>query len=585
MFFCVPRSVKAMTGMAMALLCLLCQASLAKEAKRPLVATTIDFLDYAMGDDAAIEPSFYPLSSYERRLEELAACGIRKLYLRVNVCGLSHYPSQVTWQYGEHGNYHYRVPKHSRRVMETLKRYNPLRETIRIGRRLGMEVWAWESVWDDAGASGGVVTASEASPEWCAKYGNYFLMDPFFRKNYHFYAMKKPSGKPLSEEQVAAINQSARGRGVGRIEILSADRHAPATFTRKELIIAVSQDNVHFSIYNGPCELRHDLTAEGRPRVTLDKLQMDANYVQLMFKTPRPKDGKLCAIIHRKARGQHCVYDRQGKPLPSVWSWSTAPDKRGASVRSSDTPAAWDFGDRGLGFLVGEEEPSIGDGTYLLGVSEFAIPEVMTHKLARFEELARYDFDGFMLNLRSHVLINPKAEYGFNPEIREALLRMGAGDIWSNHFNREAWLMFRADAFDRFLSGCRKLTGGRPLYVSVTDWRQPKRPGRYYGTCDYLKTLKLPWHWDKWFATGSVDGVSMYGEFFPEEFSGKSANGHPVVICCFREMLFPPPGATLQGDLQRWGKDGRIDEIELYEAQAISKSKEAQGIIREFAKP
>ena len=50
--------------------------------------------------------------------------------------------------------------------------------------------------------------------------------------------------------------------------------------------------------------------------------------------------------------------------------------------------------------------------------------------------------------------------------------------IFSNHFNREAWLMFRADAFDRFLSGCRKLTGGRPLYVSVTDWRQPKRPER-----------------------------------------------------------------------------------------------------------
>ena len=563
----------ALTALLAALLCL---TACAAPAQKPLVAATVDFLDYAM-DDAADDEPFYPLERYEKRLAELAACGIKKIYLRVNACGLTLYPTKVSWQYGAYGNLHFRLPKQSRRLVGTLARWNPLTETIRLCHKYGMEAWAWESVWDDGGADGAGVSEAEASPEWCAQYGHYYLMDPFFRKNYRFYSMRKPDGSQ-PQGDVAALNRASRGRGIGRIEVVSADKHAPATFTRDELIIAYSQDNVNFSLYDGPCTLTHSSTADGRPVVVLSGLKLDANFVQLMFRTPRPKDGAKCAIIHRKARGQHRIYDLQGEPLPSAWSWANAVDKRGFRVRITDVPAGWDYMDRALGFVVGDVEPAIDDGTYLLGVAEFAIPQVMAHKLARFEELAQYPFDGFMLNLRGHILAHSDTEYGFNPEIREALLKQGAGDIWTDDFDREKWTAYRSDAYDRFLAGCKARANGRPLFVTVTNWQNP---GKGYGMCNYLKALKLQWHYDRWFKEGSVDGVTMHADFFPEAFAGKVSNGKPVAVSYLREMIFADPNVTLSDDLERCRAAG-LDEIELYEALVITQKAAAQETLRSF---
>ena len=58
----------------------------------------------------------------------------------------------------------------------------------------------------------------------------------------------------------------------------------------------------------------------------------------------------------------------------------------------------WDYGRRNIGFAVGEIESA----RYYYGIAEYSVPEVMEHKLARFAELTRYPFDGFIFNLRSH---------------------------------------------------------------------------------------------------------------------------------------------------------------------------------------
>ena len=120
------------------------------EKKTPQVSATIDFLDYVFSMHKGPE-DYYPLEEYEKELKQLADAGIRKIYLRVNVCGLTHYPTKVSAQYGDNDALHWTYEKEALRLVETYKHYNPCTETIRIGHKYGMEVWAWESLHDDAG--------------------------------------------------------------------------------------------------------------------------------------------------------------------------------------------------------------------------------------------------------------------------------------------------------------------------------------------------------------------------------------------------------------------------------------------------
>ena len=543
----------------------------------PRVAATVDFLDYAM-DDAADAEEHYPLERYARRLAALAESGVGKIYLRVNACGLALYPSKVTWQYGVEDNYHWRLERQARRLIETMKRWNPLTETIRVGHELGLEVWAWESVWDDGGADGAYAPKS-AFPELTAKNGSYFAMDPFFRKRPDYYLWRKPDPEDAHRD-IEAANRANRGRVIGKIIVRSSEKRPVGTFAREDLVILGSRDNERFFRYDGPVTMTHSLSADGRPALVLDGLRLEADYVQLFFTAPRAKSNYVYA--HRRPRGQHEVFDDQGKPLHTVWTWFANPRPEGASLDFVDTGAAWDYANRGLGFVTGEPEPFIGDGRYLLGVCEFLVPEVMEHKLARFAELAEYPFDGFMLNLRGHNMINSSADYGYNPEVREAFKARHGRDIWTETFDRDAWLALRAEGFDRFLAGCKERTGGRPLFVAVTDNRGPVPAGRSYGMAWYVRKLGLPWNYDAWFANGWVDGVTMLTDFFPEHLTGRTVNGRPATVGVLREMLSADPG-TLKDDLERWRADGRIDEIELYEALAITRNAKHLQTLRAFS--
>ncbi len=127
---------------------------MAQAADKPLFSSTIDFLDYAMahGDPKA---GYYKLEDYEAALRNMAEGGIKKIYLRVNICGTTHYPSEVSAMYGDNDAYHWFTPKESMYVINTYKHYNPCLETIRLGHKYGMEVWGWESLYDDGGVQYG----------------------------------------------------------------------------------------------------------------------------------------------------------------------------------------------------------------------------------------------------------------------------------------------------------------------------------------------------------------------------------------------------------------------------------------------
>ena len=100
-------------------------------ASQRLYTTTIDYLDYAFYDNIGSK-EYYELECYEQRIRELAEGGIQQINLRTNCMGVALHPSKVLRRYGEDGRWHYSEPVGSKRLIKTLKRYDPVAETIRL---------------------------------------------------------------------------------------------------------------------------------------------------------------------------------------------------------------------------------------------------------------------------------------------------------------------------------------------------------------------------------------------------------------------------------------------------------------------
>ncbi len=526
-------------------------------AEKPLtVSTTIDFLDYVFYDMPS-GSSVYPLEHWEKRIAEMAAGGIDRIYLRVNVCGLTLYPSKVCVRYGERGRFHDKklYPGQVDNLIRTLDAYDPLKETIRLGKKYNLEVWAWESLWDDA-AAGAAVTANEMVDPTTGKAIEYPLMDPFFEEFPQGYSMRRS----LPADEVAA----ARKREIGGLEIISDQpRNLPVRITTDSLRILSSEDNRQYTPYTGSFTLKTEKLSDGCWKLAISGLKIKASYIKLAFSTPQPEDGKYVFIFGAPGLDKCRVFDTAGARIPAEMGYcvENRRDAENSALMFSETGNwAWDHQSRQLGFAIGASDT----GKYLLGFAEFAVPETMRHKVARFAELTQYNFDGFMFNLRSHSRSGGN-NYGFNPELRELYRKRYGKDIWNDSYDRKKLNELRADAIDEFLFNCKKLTGGRPLYFSAISNERPTT----HSAGDAWR-YGVPFHYAKWFAAGSVDGVVMIDGDFRDEIQ-KAAADKPVSIGVFREMAFPGKGYNFESDIMAIGADREIAEAELYETLELTK--------------
>ena len=67
----------------------------AAENAKPIISTTIDFLDMAFYDRTG-EKEYYSLEAYEARIKSFAEAGIKRTKLRTNVIGVTFYKSAYT---------------------------------------------------------------------------------------------------------------------------------------------------------------------------------------------------------------------------------------------------------------------------------------------------------------------------------------------------------------------------------------------------------------------------------------------------------------------------------------------------------
>ncbi len=544
--------------------------------KKPVFSTTIDYLDYVFFEKETKDMPYYPLEVYEKRIREMAEGGIKKIYLRVNICGLTHYPSKVSALYGENGAFHWEsnLVAGALRLIETYKHYNPCTETIRLGKKYGMEVWAWESLFDDAGV---IYDEMKCPPEYVELYRRHEgwpLLDPFYRDNMDALAQRDPRHVP-SVEELERNNREARKNPIAKITFTNHSRYKnPITLEAKDIRILTSVDNREWKPVETPFVFTPSVTADGFNRFEITGLEITDPYVKLVGS--KPFGSRQFSVVLLNQRGQGEIFDNTGRKVSSVWSWLEADgDKGSLQFDRFQGNAAWDWGNRQMGFIVGEPQPQ----RWYYGVAEFNVPKAMKHKVDRFRELAEYPFDGFMFNIRCHSTTDSPEQYGYNPEVREIYKARYGKDIWKDDVDVDKLFEIRAEGIADFFKNCKAISGGRPIYMSG-----PPPVGS--NTHDYGDMFgPLPWLYKRYFADGSIDGVIMIvrsKEDFLDYFTDEITGGKPVKFGVFREMgYYPQHSEMVIEDIRNLKKRNDLDEVELYETMILSHYPKIYDVIKE----
>ena len=529
----------------------------------PLLSTTIDYLDYVFGDTKDGH-DYYPLEVWEQRLKELADAGFRKVNLRVNCCGLTLYPTKVACRYGQDGRGHFEHSAGKARLTKTLDTYDALTETIRLGHKYGMEVWCWDSIWDDAA----MYYSEDAFPEQVAQFGHFPLIDPWHLTHPGLWSRRDPRLDAVRDLPAADLEKAP----IARIRVVSdIATGRPIRFTKENLKLYVSDDNLRYRPYEGPSVFKGGHTQDGHPFVELSGLEIRQHFVRLHH-PDFPRDGDFAFVLDADMGKTSHIYDVNGNELPVIWGQAT---NRGKDENPPEAPAnfvslarfGWDWGSYQLCARVAAG-PMDDPARWLVGVPEFLVPGAIAHKVDRFRELAAYPFDGYVVNIRSHSvpLASKPDDYGFNPEVRDEFLTRYGVDIYAHPFDREALNDMRSEGIDAYLRQCKALAKGRPLYMTATS--PDRKVGQPPSTSDWVFRMGARWHFDQWFKDGSVDGVVMFEDFFPDKFAGKVSNGHPVRVIGFRDRAnaLRTDLAKFREDMAALVADPRLDEIELYEA-------------------
>ena len=206
--------------------------SLPSRPETTQVSTTIDFLDYCFYHTDP-EVGYFTEEQYDTVFQQLAQAGIDKVYLRVNVCGLSLYPSDVVLQYPGDG----RDPG-STYLVNTLAQYDPAAKSVELGHRYGMEVWVWENIFDDEATMCGY--DSQAEPELHQRFGQYPLKDRFLIEHPEYQWELDPR---IQRDQKTAIE---RNEGPITALRLTSDSRRKPRIQAGDFQIYVSDDNRDF---------------------------------------------------------------------------------------------------------------------------------------------------------------------------------------------------------------------------------------------------------------------------------------------------------------------------------------------------
>ncbi len=523
------------------------------ESDRPIVSTTIDFLDYCF---FRTDPArgYFTEAQYDEVIRTVAEAGITKIYLRVDVCGLTLYPTTVGKQYEGDG----RDPG-STYLVNTLKQYDPAAKTIELGHRHGIEVWAWDTLFDDEATM--VRYDEDTEPELRRRFGEYPLKAPFLIENPQYQWRLDPRIEAKQQKEAATLDLDAP---ITAIRICSDTHSASSRVTGEMFDILVSDDNRRYRVYDGDWRFR--VESAKPPVLLIEGLDIREPYIKLAFHKPWSKDPGFTITGEPGDLAQVFCGGAWHKTLCGFREQVEPPEEGGFDFVAFRF--AWDYGRRVMG--IAKRVPEL---PRHYGMVELGYAEVRAHKLATLRELATYDFDGFAYSIRTHTQGRAPQQYGYNEVTRDAFRERYGKDIWTEDFDREAWLGLRAEVMNAYLAKAAKMLGSRPLFMDFP---------RQYPRAPYIRAYGgMPFQPEAWVRDGAVAGVRMLGISPGQKVEPEFAGADQVRIVRFVDNGRMPPPEEFRENLQRWVENPQVDEIEFYETLLYTDRPEYLRIIAE----
>ncbi len=555
-------------------------------------ATTIDYLDYVFYDNIGPQ-DHYSLESYEQRIRELAECGITQINLRTNCMGVALHPSKILPRYGEDGRWHYTERKASMRLIETLKRYDPLAETIRLGHKYGLKVWCWENISDESFNWDASSMPDAETTALCRKYNGYPLLDPFLRDHEECWAWLKAK---TPEERQRDL-EAARRYPVARMVITAyVDDRPPINFGKADLNLYVSDDNETWTRYEGPWEFSCSRDAKNHNSIEVNGLNITARYIKLAPKKAFGPSHPFTLTL--KGRNFGKLYNTQGEEVVSDWGChipgmnSNQPESAITidaeyplhTVLSFDRVPSMGFDarNRQIGCAVGGSVKQVP----FVGMLEFCSPVTREHKWKRYKELADYPFDGYILTMNCHSNNSNADEYSYNPAVRERIMARTGKDIMTDDVPLEELIRERRDGLSEYVEGCKTLIGARPLVLE--GWGPDWKRGGLYGRDNYGSIVP---DYPRLIQKGTLDGVLMYHDF-ADYFTDAVTGGRKIQLGMYYDLnagvFFVAMGkqTAFKGDFAAAMKDyaakGYFTTIDLYETLILSHRPAWQDIVKQL---
>ena len=558
---------------------------------RPLqYTTTIDYLDYVFYDPIGPK-KYYTLESYERRIRELAEMGFTQINLRTNCMGVGLHPSKLLPRYGEDGRWHYAERNSSMRLIETLKHYDPLAETIRLGHKYGMQVWCWENICDEGFVWEAGGFKDPEGQALCRKFGGWPLLDPFLAEHPECWAMLKTK----TPEEMKRDLKAAQKHPVGRMVITAyrTDR-PPINFGKEDIEILTSDDNVTYVKYTGPWTFSSGCDKDGHNFIEIGGLSISARYIKLApVKGFGPDHAFTLAI---KGRDFGRLYNTEGELLASNWGChipgmntnqppkdiEITPDYHERTVLEFNRVPTMGFDDhdRQIGCAVGGGVRNV----YYKGMVEFCNPVAMQRKLTRFQEYADYPFDGYIFTMNCHANNSDADEYSYNPAVRERILKRLGKDILKDDVPKEELIRERQAGLSEYIEGCKRKVGARPVYVE--GWGPTWGKGGLFGRDNYGSIMP---DYPRLIQNGTVEGVLMYHDF-ADYFTKEVTGGRKVKLGMYYDLnakyFFAPAGQRnlFPGDfaaaMDWYVAQGKFDLIDLYETICLSHNAKMQETLK-----
>jgi hypothetical protein len=524
----------------------LAQAPAGGTAPAKTVSTTIDFLDYCF---YRTEPAtgYFTEQQYEAVIRELAQAGFAKVYLRVDVCGRTLYPTTVGARYAGDG----REPGSSY-LVKTLEHYDPAAKTIELGHKYGLQVWCWYAFLDDE------ATMVHYSPDsdLGKRYGEYPLKDPFLVRNPHLQWRLDPRIEARQEAQAAGAGP------VTAIRLRSDIRERANRIRVEDVQVYSSADGVAFRRQ----EVTPTLTVEQeKPAILVfSGLSVVDPYIQLAWRTPQPTD-KSFTVAGLPGELVELFYDGAWHAAVADFSEDPGPPEQASHSFHANSRFAWDYGARRLGIA---KIPTL---ARYYGAIELTSAEAREYKLAKLRELARYEFDGFAHSIRTHSQSRDPGAYGYGDAVREAFQKRYGKDIWREDFDREQWLALRAEGLNQYLRDAGRAVAPRPLFMDSP------MPGSEY----LIPYGGMPLQHETWLRDKSIAGIRMLGYPADQKLHYLLPAATAAKIVRFIDnwpVLTPEEFRTRLG---QWLDEPRVNEVEFYETLLYSGRPEYLGALRQ----